>query len=427
MSSSCTLELAGYPIDQSRSYPIPELMVFFRERDRRVFVRKICDRNPIVWGISEDDSDEEAITYSVRICDFKARMDLLGFTLEKTKIDFEESKMTQLEFMNDTDDRLSEPLYDSDIDTLERATFDDFVVGFQTLRERRLSGTSIDSIIQVDDSPLIKRLFRHNHENFDFYPCEDLRFLIRAFAESCPEHAIATYELTEIVHAGYYEPGDPIADMATHALIGEYPRHGKIIILTEGKTDQRILEGSLRLLYPYLADYFSFMDFETLRAEGGAGVLVNTIKSFIGAGIMNRTIALFDNDTAAVEALRGLASIDVPENIKLMRLPDIDLARNYPTLGPNGISRSDINGLACAIELYLGHDVLELNSDLVPIQWTGYSRSEKKYQGILMNKEIVHSRFFDKLEACKHELNRLEEFDWTNLRTIFEQIFSAFH
>jgi hypothetical protein len=98
------------------------------------------------------------------------------------------------------------------------------------------------------------------------------------------------------------------------------------------------------------------MDFETSKAEGGAGALVNTVRSFIGAGIMNRTIALFDNDTAAGEALRSLALIAIPENIKIMRLPDIELARNYPTLGPNGIARSDINGLACAVELYLGQD-----------------------------------------------------------------------
>jgi hypothetical protein len=95
--------------------------------------------------------------------------------------------------------------------------------------------------------------------------------LIRAFAETCPEHAFATYDLTDIVHAGYYEPDDPIAELATQSLIGEYPRHGKIIILTEGKMDRRILEDSLRLLYPHLADYFSFMDFETSKAEGGSG------------------------------------------------------------------------------------------------------------------------------------------------------------
>jgi hypothetical protein len=139
--------------------------------------------------------------------------------------------------------------------------------------------------------------------------------LIRAFAETCPEHAFATYDLTDIVHAGYYEPDDPIAELATQSLIGEYPRHGKIIILTEGKMDRRILEDSLRLLYPHLADYFSFMDFETSKAEGGVG----------------------------------------------------------------------------------------------------YSRSEEKYQGVLVNKQAVHSRFFDKLEVCKREPGRLEEFDWAIL------------
>jgi len=368
MSSSCTLELAGYPIDQSQCYPVPELMVFFRERDRRVFVRKVWERNPIVWGNRKgDDSEEKAFTYSVRICEFKSRLDLLGFTLETTKTDFEESKLNQLEFMNDANDSLTEHLYDADIDILQRASFEDFLVTFQTIRERRLSRLSTDSIIQHDDPLLMKKLFQNNHESFDFFPCEDIRFLVRAFAETCPEDAFATYELTDIVHAGYYEPNDPIVDMATQNLIGEYPRHGKIIILTEGKTDRRILECSLHLLYPHLADYFTFMDFETSKAEGGAGALINTVRSFIGAGIMNRTIALFDNDTAAAESLRGLAAIAVPEHIKIMRLPDIDLARNYPTLGPNGIALLDINGLACAIELYLGQDILEVDGDLVPV------------------------------------------------------------
>ena len=262
-------------------------------------------------------------------CEFKSRLDLLGFTLEKTKSDFEESKLGEIERMTDANDRLRERLYDSDLAILERANFDDFLVAFQTIRERRLMGCSTGSIVQHDDARLVKRLFRNNRDNFDFFPCHDIRFLIRAFAETCPEHAFATYDLTDIVHAGYYKPDDPIAELATQSLIGEYPRHGKIIILTEGKMDRRILEDSLRLLYPHLADYFSFMDFETSKAEGGAGALVNTVRSFIGAGIMNRTIALFDNDTAAGEALRSLALIAIPENIKIMRLPDIELARNY--------------------------------------------------------------------------------------------------
>ena len=46
--------------------------------------------------------------------------------------------------------------------------------------------------------------------------------------------------------------------------------HG-VIILTEGDTDKRILERSLKLLYPHLADYFHFFDFTgKSRRVGGA-------------------------------------------------------------------------------------------------------------------------------------------------------------
>lgn len=428
MSSVCTFELAGYPVEETKYYPIPELMVFFRERDRRVFVRKVSERNPLVWGNCEEtDSEEEAYIYSIETCQFNARMDLLGFTLATTKSNFEESKLNQLEFMKGAKNSLKEPLYDSDIDLLTKATFEDFLTAFQTIRERRVKRLSNDLVIQHDDSRLIRRLFQNNRESFDFFPCEDIRHFVRAFAETCPEQAFATYDLTDIVHAGYYEPDDPIAELATQALIGEYPRHGKIIILTEGKTDRHILEQTLELLYPHLSDYFSFMDFDGSKAEGGAGALMNTLRSFIGAGVLNRMIALFDNDTAGAESIHGLAQINVPENIKIMRLPNIDSAKNYPTLGPQGIVLSDINGLACAIELYLGRDVLETNGDLVPVQWTGFSRSAKNYQGVLVNKGLVHGKFFEKLKECKRDPNKLNDFDWVDLRAIFLQIFSAFH
>ena len=76
------------------------------------------------------------------------------------------------------------------------------------------------------------------------------------------------------------------------------------------------------LLYPHLDDYFGFMDFEGVRIGGGAGSLVNIVKAFAGAGIVNRTVALFDNDTAARAVLAGLRSIRLPSNIVVKHLPD---------------------------------------------------------------------------------------------------------
>ena len=39
------------------------------------------------------------------------------------------------------------------------------------------------------------------------------------------------------------------------------PAAQKVIVVTEGDTDREVLERSLRLLYPHLADYFHFFDF----------------------------------------------------------------------------------------------------------------------------------------------------------------------
>jgi hypothetical protein len=74
----------------------------------------------------------------------------------------------------------------------------------------------------------------------------------------------------------------------------EYQSSAKIILLTEGKSDTAILSAALDLLYPHLAGYYSFMEFDALRVGGGAGNLANLVKAFAGAGIANRTIALFD-------------------------------------------------------------------------------------------------------------------------------------
>jgi len=86
--------------------------------------------------------------------------------------------------------------------------------------------------------------------------------------------------------------------------------------------------------------------------------LANIVRAFAGAGILNRMIALFDNDTAAEAAIASLAHIDLPANLIIRQLPAIDVARSYPTLGPSGMTRMDVNGLAGSIELYLGTDVL---------------------------------------------------------------------
>ena len=51
-------------------------------------------------------------------------------------------------------------------------------------------------------------------------------------------------------------------------------------------------------------------------------------------------------------------------------MPDIELANNYPTIGPNGEEYMNINGRACSIELFLGKDVLSEDGKYIPVPLT---------------------------------------------------------
>jgi hypothetical protein len=164
-----------------------------------------------------------------------------------------------------------------------------------------------------------------------------------------------------------------------------------VIILTEGRSDVALLKPALDLLFPHLAGYFAFMDFT--EYGGGAGQLANLVRAFAGAGIVNRVVAVFDNDAAPLAAMRTLRKALLPKHIVAMPLPDLPMLRSYPTIGPNCPSLMNVNGMAASIELYLGADVLRGDAgDFPAIPWTGYERSAGTYQGELSCKQEVQGR-----------------------------------
>jgi len=196
------------------------------------------------------------------------------------------------------------------------------------------------------------------------------------------------------------------------------------IVLTEGKTDSEFLHGSFKLLYPHLVDLVRFFEYE-LRPEGGASALVTTVKAFASAGVANRIIALFDNDTAATEPLQNLDISKLPPNIKVLKYPPVELGRRYPTLGPpSGESGPavDVNELAGSIELYLGQNVLvQADGTLTPVQWKSFNVRLKRYQGEVTNKAAIHERFRAKLAFAK-ENGLTEDQDWTGLHLVLDAV-----
>ena len=258
------------------------------------------------------------------------------------------------------------------------------------------------------------------------YPCSDIRYLVRTFLEGCDDAEQVVQDISELVSGGYYDVADRVADNAVQALLSEFPISGTIIVLTEGSSDSQALEKTLRLLYPQLADYYTFMDFFGSNAQGSAGTLVNTVKAFVGARISNRVVALFDNDAAAEDALRGLSKTTMPENIRVLQYPDIDLGDKYPTIGPSGsITLMNVNGSGCSLELYFGADVLTQGGALVPVRWTASKDAIRKYQGEIGDKRRLQDLYAEKLRRCG-DPEYFANADFTAMKKLLEHLLAVY-
>lgn len=421
MGTYCELYVAGYPVFSSKSQASPIVMTLFRERDKRVFDRKCIERNEIEWRHADRDPTEveRVVEYTASVREVRDRLRVMGFTLSQARVEFESEKTEHLASLRELNE--NSELWDEEIALLERSTFSDFLEAF-----REIVTSGVHYIHFSDRKPEASELALHilkDHEDFYWgFPCRDIRSFFRTLLEVVPESALFTQDLTDLVSGGYYDEADHVCEISLEELKGDYSVNSRIILLTEGPTDSKVLRVSIDLLYPHLSDYYSFMDL-AVRAPGGAGSLVHVVKSFAGAGIENRTIALFDNDAAGHSSALLLRNVQLPSNIVVMNYPNIKLAESYPTRGPNGESVQDINGSACSIELYYGDDVLNVNGGLVSVQWKAYDEKVKRYQGEIQRKDILKKRFLQKIDMAKHSGNQAVQEGWEDMKQLLESVF----
>jgi hypothetical protein len=439
MGSWAELRVGKFSVLSTKYDVDPVTMTVFREKDK---VTRPARR------AGQDDG--LLCEYRTKVEVVKARLAVMGFSLRNTEADFRSAKAAEearleewirsecepseaetrgdaptakyLEFQKGYEANLQE-----EAETLKSATFQMYLCGFE---EIYLSHTKRGFTLPEGHRGLTSfakfMLSAQDDEPEYWFPCTDMRYMLRALIEKLPHRLEVVYDVADLIGGGYYEPQDPICRMAQQSLVADYATNEKIIVLTEGSTDADILKASLELLHPELSDYYTFMDFGHSRAPGGTGTLANTVKAFAGSGIASRIVALFDNDTAGREALDTLSRIPLPQNIKAMTYPAISLAKSYPTLGPSGTVRLDINGLACSIELFLGRDVLDKKGELTPVQWTGYSNTLRQYQGEITGKAELQERFRDKVKACRSRSRKTKQGDWTEMRALLEHLFRAF-
>lgn len=263
----------------------------------------------------------------------------------------------------------------------------------------------------IDDHP------PHWEETLLGFPGGDLGTVVRALVELVPPQTPATLDLTDLLHGGYISE-----DLDFSGIDGRMP----LIILTEGTSDSRLLGDAFRTLHPELSEFVRFIDYETANPQGGTEPLIQFVKMFIGCGIPNRIVVLFDNDAAGHQALGALQRLTLPANVRTTCLPRLPQFASYPTDGPDGRRLSDIDGRACALELYLGKDALSDGAgQLRPVRWGGFNDKVGRYQGQVVGKVEIQKRFEDALTDVKLGRIKKEQFDFAGVEAIFDRVFEV--
>lgn len=403
----------------------PSLLELFRSSDKKVIhTNKNNLPNPSARWVEyiEDEDNVTVVFYSAPAKIIKDRLELVGYSLDNAK----KAYLNYLKREIDRDESLFKENKDIFKPIFNIISSMDVEIWLSTLKEIYNQGLTNNRYSQEnDDNSHLQYMLKHDWYGFPAvfgygFPGVDINVPLRLMLEVTSEEEELIYDITDLVLSEYFDPEENFLEYVAS--------YGKTIILTEGKFDTFVLSESLNLLYPHLADYFSFMDFDGSKVGGGAGNLATMVKSFSGAEIINKVVAIFDNDTAARASLKALQKVKVSRNIKIYTLPDLKLLYHYPTLGPSGMVPMNVNGLAGSIELYLGRDVLQkAKSDFYPIQWMGFDSGLKQYQGEILEKDSVQKKFKQKLKFCKDDKSLISNFDWSGIKLILEDIFKLFH
>lgn len=400
MVSACAVHFDDLEISIQKASVPDEFVYLFQESERQY----------VAAEGGEDDFED--IRYVTSRSVVLARLDLAGCTAERAEQAFYEWLDEQRESHEDYGEWAADLL-----EIFKTLTYEDWKARAKIVLETRY-----DFSRRLDEyTDELDRVMRASDDEGLFFS-SDYLLSLRGLLEAMPHVKEVSLSIGPLIHGGWLEEDEAIC--LTRREPSAFPRSvlEPAVIITEGSTDVLIMRRSLDRLYPHLKDYIVFFDYDGSNSDAGASWVVKFLKAFMAARINTLIVAVFDNDAAGNEALNTAEGLKLPDNIKLMRLPDIELGRTYPTIGPQGTHAVDINGAAVGIELFAGrHNLLGSDGQLTPVVWSNYVRSVSRYQGALLDKSGPLARF---LKDTEHHDDLIEYHSvYPELRTLWESVF----
>ena len=375
MVSACTLFLDDIELTDQKGY-VPDLLsALFQESDR------------IETPDAED--GEPVIEYRATRKSILKRLDLMGCTAAFAELRFRE---WHEEMICSQESYLEELEHDNTLDE------DEILKALQALsweewrrRVPEVLRTLYDFTSYIDETD--RQMKEYGEPPWLWFDGCDSLISLRAIIDAATNTQTIALDIGHLIAAGWIDAKDKVCTDKIRIVSTRGQSSGPTIILAEGKFDIAVLKASVQRFHPDLVEFVTFLDHSEFKVDGGASYVVKFLKAFAAARVPANIVAVFDNDAAGLSAHSQAKSLNLPDNMACIHLPDIELGRSYPTIGPQGNHDADINGRACGIELYLGRAALSFNGALRPVRWIGYDNPTNTYQGEIDEKDAVQEAF----------------------------------
>lgn len=393
MGTEITLDIGGITLTYSKNHTGIDHGSLFQEKDR-----KRCKSDQIDYDSfeeSDEDPTEMEMAFVRPLGEITPRLELLGFTLDAAKYEYEKSVAEFLEERAIIEE-------ESPKEHRDCMTFEEFVQfatehPVATLDDTFISGIDKESEAKVrgrfhKDNRTKRIPFSYDYDSDGYSEANYFGNLIgvlhpysvlRLLSENKDNLDVdVVWQYGPLVDAGWAKQEE---------FISGAKRREKFLIATEGVSDTRILKHALSILKPQVEDFFTFVDIEEGHPFSGVGNLVNFARGLIKIDVQNKVVFLFDNDAVGYESYDKLINMQPPSNIRGAMLPELDHFLSFPTKGPEGITNSDINRRAAAIECYL--DLKSGSKEEPLVTWKNHVKSIDMYHGSLNDKANYEKEF----------------------------------
>ena len=387
----------------------------FQETDRGRFHSDQIDYDYYKDHKKDDELASYEIGFIKPLEDVLPRLELLGYSLNKVKRDYERAcensaednrQMTEMgipkpdEFV-DFDTFISF-VSEFAIDELNNTPNFDFTEAAQAKIRGRFETREVVEKLPYFDASEDQAYSERSYFGGLIGFLDDPYSVLRVLAENPKNLRVpTTWQYGPLVENGYEK-----ADLFQPGV----RRSETFLIATEGSSDAHILRRAIDLLRPEVSDFFRFIDMRERHPFPGTGNLHKFAEGLSKIDVHNQLVLIYDNDAEGRVTFLKTQQLDLPKNMRVAMLPDLKEFELFPTVGPEGEGEMDINGRAAAIECYL--DLAAPKTPNPVIRWSKYMSDLDCYQGALESKGQFMKAFLklreDTLGASGYDTSKIQ-------------------